>query len=177
MLRKITATGFSVYTVTAVLGGIFTFLFGPWNKLFTALVIVMATDIVTGVFLGLMKKSPKTQDGGISSKVGTDGLIRKALIFVTILLAYVVGSAFTESSGLIIRDGTIWCFIAFESVSVLENLDAAGLWIPPFLKKFIYSVKKKADNEDFNIAQTEKPVSDEENNHEEREEAAEPGKS
>jgi toxin secretion/phage lysis holin len=46
------------------------------------------------------------------------------------------------------RDGALLAFIVNESVSILENLGAMEIWIPPVLKKAIEILKDKTDAED-----------------------------
>ena len=50
------------------------------------LLAVITLDYVTGIICGVMGKSPKTENGGLSSKEAFQGLLRKALILFVVLL-------------------------------------------------------------------------------------------
>ena len=184
MIRKwvseITATSVSVFGAASAVGGILIYLFGPWNKLFMGLFVLFGADVITGVMTALKKKSDKTEDGKLSSKAGTEGLFKKIGVVVCIAVIYTLGYMFlpNEDQALLVRNMAICGFGFFEAVSVIENLNTLGVKIPPIVIKFIKVIKKKVyADEPINLNLTEEPVSDEENNYEEREEAAEPSES
>lgn len=177
MIRKwiseITLLSATTYGVVSTLGGLLTFLFGAWNKIFTALVVFMVADVITGVMKAIKKKSEKTADGKLSSKVGTEGLFKKIGIFIGIMVANWAGLMFLPDANqaILLRDAVICGFGFFEFISVIENLNAIGVKIPPVLMKFIKAIKKKVYAEEpDNPIVTEAPISDEENTYEESEE-------
>ena len=63
--------------------------FGGWNGAFVTLLIFMAADYLSGLAVALVfKKSPKTNSGGGSSRVGWKGLCRKGMTLLIVLVAY-----------------------------------------------------------------------------------------
>ena len=149
MIRKwiseISATSVSIFTITSTIGGALLYIFGPWNKIFAGLFILMGADVVTGVMTGLKKKSSKTEDGKLSSQAGTDGLFKKLGIIVGVMIAYVAGFIFLPDmeKAIAVRDAVICGFAFFEIVSVIENLNTLGVKMPPVMMKFINAIKKK----------------------------------
>lgn len=115
---------------------------GGTDKMLLALLCAMAVDYITGLTVaGIFKRSPKTEGGGLESRAGLKGLIRKvgmlALIIVAVQLDNMAG---TE----IARSFTIMFLFANEGISVLENLALMGVPMPPFLKKAFEVMKEKS---------------------------------
>jgi toxin secretion/phage lysis holin len=175
-LSEITPLSATAFGAISTLGGALTYLFGAWNKIFVALVVFMAADVITGIMKAIKKKSDKTADGKLSSKAGTEGLFKKIGIFVGIMVAYWAGIMFLPNAekAIWLRDAVICGFGFFELVSVIENLDALGVKIPPVLMKFIKAIKKKVYAEEpDNPIVTEAPISDEETIYEKESEEME----
>ncbi|MEA4893330.1 MAG: phage holin family protein [Peptococcaceae bacterium] len=115
---------------------------GGTDKILFALLCVMAVDYITGLIVaGFFKCSPKTEGGGLESRAGFQGLIRKvgmlALIVIAVQLDIMAGTN-------IARDFTIMFFFANESLSILENLALMNVPMPPFLKKALEVMRNKA---------------------------------
>lgn len=144
-MNKLTTVSVTVLTVVGSFGGLFTYLFGAWNTTFQIMLIFMGLDLLTGTIVALKGKSPKSSDGKLSSKAGSDGLIRKGFLLAVVLMANLIGMLFPQGQTAI-REGAVLAILWNEAVSVIENLDLLGVWIPPFIKKFIQSQKKKSDN-------------------------------
>ena len=100
------------------------------------LLSVMALDYISGLICGFKGVSPKTQNGGLSSRAAFDGLLRKALILLVVLLAHLVDTAVILSAGIEFQattGATILWFIASEGISILENAAALEIRIPRIL--------------------------------------------
>ncbi len=41
------------------------------------------------------------------------------------------------------RDISCWCYISNYLLSIFENLDAMGVWIPPIVKQMLESAREK----------------------------------
>ena len=119
---------------------------------FAVLLAVMIVDYVTGVVKAWQK-------GELSSKVGVQGVIRKVgrmcLVGVGAVTDYIIKSGIAAAKvelpfELEMPFGLIVCFwlIICECISIIENLDAAGVPIPPFLQNALKSGKHSIDNED-----------------------------
>lgn len=170
-MKQLTAIGTTVYVAVATAGGVFTYLFGAWNKSIQTLLILMAIDWLTGLLLAAIHKSPKTQDGGLSSKAGFDGIVKKAGMLVVVMVANLFGALFPDAGGAVLREGTVIVLIVNEGLSIVENLKAMGVPIPNVLMNFIYALKKKK-NEPLNPS--DESLSDAEAANDEKEEEIEP---
>ena len=125
----------------AVLG-----LFGEWSNLHTILTVLMLTDYVTGCVVAALGRSPKTESGGLSSKVGFVGLAKKGFIMAIVLLATMLDRALGNTS-LMFQSATLCYYIANEGLSILENAGLLGVPYPAKLRKALESLREK-DKED-----------------------------
>ena len=128
----------------ATLGGAVIGFFGGWTALLTALVAVMAVDYVSGVFVALNNKSQKTESGGLSSKVGFKGLLKKGMILLVVLVATLVDKVI-GSDGMICQSAAICFYIANEGLSVLENAALLGLPVPSAVRRALDDIREKDD--------------------------------
>ena len=136
----------TISTTIGFLAGLVSWLVGGFDMPVLALVIFMAVDYITGLLVaGVFHTSPKTQGGGLDSRVGWKGLARK---FVTLLIV-VVANLMDELLGLAyIRDAVIIGFCANEGISILENAGHMGLPIPKILIRAIDELSTKNDNQE-----------------------------
>ena len=109
---------------------------GGWDVLLQVLVILMAADYTSGLIVAAMGKSPKTEYGGLSSKVGAAGLARKGLMLLVVLVGSMLDRAM-GTGGAMCRDAACWFYIANEGISILENVGHAGAPYPEKLKKLL----------------------------------------
>lgn len=124
--------------ITGALAG----LFGEWNTALTILVIVMAMDYITGVIVAVMHRSPKTDGGGLSSKVGFIGLARKGFMILIVLLATLLDRA-VGNSAMVFQTTMVFYYIANEGLSILENADLMGVPFPTFLRERLESMREE----------------------------------
>lgn len=169
MIRKLTShltvVGASFYTAIGALGGAVTFLIGSWNKSIAVFLAFMAIDYVTGIMLALTHKSPKTESGGYSSKVGWRGIAKKAGMLIVIIAAHLFDYLFDTQE--VVRQACLIALIVNEGFSITENLKSMGVPIPDYLIKVMSAIKKKPENQ----IMTEEPISEEEPTNEESEES------
>lgn len=102
------------------------------------LIGVMTLDYVTGLLTGALGVSNKTQGGGLSSRAAFEGLLRKVMVLLVVLLAVLLDLAVQTGAGTsfsAVSGATCLWFIASEGVSVLENAAQMGLPIPQALAK------------------------------------------
>lgn len=128
----------------AVAGGAIAGLYGGWSALLTVLVSVMAIDYLTGLATGIAHKSTKTESGGLSSKAGFVGLIKKGMIMAVVLLATMIDKAI-GSEGMVFQSAAACFYIANEGISILENAVLLGLPVPDIMRSALDSLKKKGD--------------------------------
>ena len=130
----------------AGMGSIFAETFGGLDSFLKALIMFMIVDYITGMTVAMVfHKSSKTKNGGASSAVGFQGIVKKFCIFMLIALAVRVD----EISGThYVRSATIFFFIGNEGLSVVENLGLMGVPYPAFLKKALEVIKDNGENGD-----------------------------
>lgn len=136
--------------LVGVLGSIVTYLFGGWSTMLETLIIFMIIDYLTGIICaGVFKKSPKSDSGALSSKVGFKGIIKKCMILVMIVVAYRIDVLL--SANLLILSAVEIAFISNEAISILENCNAMGLPIPDPLRRAVASLEKESDKDESSI--------------------------
>lgn len=124
----------SLIKITAAVCGAMAGLFGEWSLALTILVLMMSIDYATGVIVAITGKSPKSEGGGLSSKVGFVGLAKKAFIMLIVLMATMLDRAI-GADRMIFQTATVFYYIANEGLSVLENADLMGVPFPAFIKQ------------------------------------------
>lgn len=132
-------------TFMGTLGSLFSYLFGGFDDLMIALIVLMVIDFLSGLILAIVfKKSKKTASGRLSSEAGIRGLAKKIFILFLVAMAQQLDIVLTVS---FVRDGAIIAFISMEGISILENSTLAGLKVPKVIKNILEVLNKKG-NED-----------------------------
>lgn len=122
-------------------------LLGEWNMLLTVLAWFMVIDYVTGLLVAWRGKSPKSETGGVSSKAGFDGLVKKFFIIIVVLVATLLDAAIgTERA--IFQTAAATYYLANEGISILENTSLMGVPYPQFILKALETMRKKGDDGD-----------------------------
>lgn len=129
----------------AAFGGAIAGAMGGWDATMKVLVVMMAADYMTGLMLAFMGKSQKTEYGGMSSKVGFVGLMKKGMMLLVVLVATMLDTAMGMA---VCRDAACWFYIANEGISLLENMDLAGVPFPEKIKTLLGHKKEEANKPD-----------------------------
>ena len=123
---------------------------GGWDNGVITLIIFMVIDYAMGLIVaGVFKKSEKSENGGLSSRVCWVGLARKVITLLFVVIAYrldlLIGTDY-------IRTGVIIAFCASELISICENAGLMGVPLPSVITKAIDILKNKSedDNNDDN---------------------------
>ena len=127
--------------LAAALGAIAGF-FGEWSAALTILVVMMAVDYATGIMLAVSGKSPKTEGGGLSSKIGFIGLAKKGFIMLIVLIATLLDKAIGNTA-MIFQTATTFYYIANEGLSILENADLMDVPFPAFIRDRLETMREK----------------------------------
>lgn len=122
----------AVSIITGLAGGVIVSLFGAWDKILWALVVLMVLDYIMGVIKAIYKKE-------LSSSVGFKGLLKKISILVIVALANVVQELMGGSVA--IREIVIMFYIANEGISILENVAAVSTKMPQALKDILLQLR------------------------------------
>jgi toxin secretion/phage lysis holin len=120
-------------------GGALAFFFGEISGLFIALVVFILLDFLTGITRGYIEKN-------LSSKLGKDGILKKGMIFMVIVLANIV-DVYVIKTGEYLRNIVLMFYLAEEGLSILENLGACGVPVPQPLMKAIAALKDRTQAE------------------------------
>lgn len=128
MDKFLTATKLSIATA----GGWFAYLFGGFDTLLTTLLILMATDYISGVLKAIYNKK-------LNSNVGFQGIIKKVMLLLVVILASTLQK--NISSTIPLREVVIMFYIANEGLSIIENLSAV-IPVPETVKEFFEQLKK-----------------------------------
>ncbi len=113
--------------------GLFSYLFGGFDMLLTALVICLAIDYVTGV-------SAAIYEGKLSSRVGFYGILKKVIILLIVVLSHILELAAGVTG---IRDLVIGFYIANEGISILENAGKMDIPVAKAISKYLHDLKRE----------------------------------
>ena len=111
-----------------VIGGVW----GAMPTLLQALLYLMAVDFATGVLAAFITRR-------VSSNIGTKGIARKLAILLGIATAYILEGYLNIPIAQAVA--LAWCVT--EGLSILENLDRAGVPIPSVLREALVQANEK----------------------------------
>lgn len=134
-----------IVKVLAGLAGAFIgFITKSWTPLFTALAVLMTADYASGWIVAWCGRSPKTESGGLSSKIGFIGIAKKAFIMILVLLATVLDDVIGAGTS-VFQSSLVLYYIANEGLSVLENAALLGVRFPEKLKRALETMREQED--------------------------------
>ena len=122
-----------VSSTGAVVGTLFTFLFGKWEIGLQILVACMILDYTLGLMCG-------TKNKNLSSDIGFKGLKKKFTIIIILILAVLLDRLIGQ--GWVFRTLVCYFYIANEGISLLENCSGLGLPIPEKIKNALIQLKE-----------------------------------
>lgn len=133
----------SILAVTGAAGSGIAYLFGGWNLAIETLLIFMMIDYISGLIVaGVFKKSTKTESGALSSVKCWQGLFKKCMTLVFVLVGYRLDLV-TGSGSTYIRDAICISFLVNELISIVENGKLMGIPIPEAINKAIDLLNSK----------------------------------
>lgn len=116
--------------------------FGGIDTPLRVLVAFMVIDYLTGMAVGWLGRSVKTETGRLDSKTGFQGLMKKGLMMLMVLMAALLDSALGGENA-VFRGLMVWFYIANEGLSILENLTLAGVPFPQRLRDALEQLQEK----------------------------------
>ncbi len=124
---------FNTVSITAgIAGGAVAALFGAWDKIMWALVVVMVLDYISGICKAVYTKR-------LSSEIGFKGLLKKVSILVIVALSNVVQEI--TGGNVAVREIVIMFYIANEGISILENSAEFSPNMPDKLKDILLQLR------------------------------------
>ena len=141
MIIHLTQTKAALMGGAAVIGAWISELFGGWDTAIVTLILFMALDYISGlVVAGVFHRSDKTQSGKLDSTACWQGLLKKGMTLVVVLVATqldnVLGTSF-------VREAAVIAYIVNETISIIENAGRMGLPVPDALMKAIEQLQGK----------------------------------
>lgn len=134
----------TICTIAGVVGSFIAGLFGGWDTALTTLLLFMGIDYITGLAVAACGKSPKSDTGRLSSKIGWRGIAKKCvsllLVLVAVRLDITLGTSY-------IRDAVCIAFVANELLSITENAGLLGVPLPTVITKAIELLQSKGKGE------------------------------
>lgn len=109
-------------------------LFAPAQPFLKALILLMMIDYITGVLAA-------TVTNNLSSKRGMIGIFKKVCTFL-VVAAVIIVDPLAELGGTLYL-AVIWCFIANETISIIENAAIVGVPVPTRMKEVLEVLKTK----------------------------------
>ena len=145
MMVHLTDVKAAIMGGAALIGGMISQAFGGWDSAIMTLLIFMAIDYISGLIVaGVFQASDKSASGSLSSIACWQGLARKGMTLVIVLVAAqldkVLGTAF-------VRDAVVIAYIVNETISIIENAGLMGLPIPDVIMQAIEQLQGKKDSE------------------------------
>lgn len=140
----------NVYKAAAACAGAVISFFTGIPVIMWVLIAMMTIDYVTGLITGAMGVSNKTEGGKLSSRAAFEGILRKVMVILVVLLAVLLDLAVQNSAGVsfsAVTGATCLWFIASEGVSILENAAEMGVPIPGILRKALEIMRDGGEDE------------------------------
>ena len=134
MDNLITGIKFACGVVAAILSNIF----GGMDALFTALLICIVVDYVTGIMAAVYEKK-------LNSEVGFRGIPKKIAVLCVVVLAHELEVVVGVGG---IRDLAVGFYIANEGISILENSAKMNVPVARSLAGILEQLKDKLEKED-----------------------------
>ena len=129
-------------------GGAIAGIFGGWNMMLTLLAMAMVLDYVSGLMVAWSGKSPKSETGGVSSRIGFLGLMKKAFIMLIVLLATLIDRAIGNET-MVFQMAAAFYYFANEGISILENAALLGVPFPEKIRGALEELRdRQTDNKD-----------------------------
>ncbi len=116
-------------------------LVGGWDGALSLLFLLMGLDMLTGIITSLMQKSAQTPGGGFLSRALFEGLSRKLLMVLLVILATALDGLLSAS---VCRLAVIGFYGANEALSIIENAALLGV---PFPKGLLGALERFRDNQ------------------------------
>ena len=96
------------------------------------------------MLVAISGRSPKTDGGGLSSKIGFIGIAKKGFIMLIVLVATQLDRAIGNTA-MVFQTATTFYYIANEGLSILENAEAIGVPFPSFIKQRLETMRESKD--------------------------------
>ncbi|SNR86253.1 toxin secretion/phage lysis holin [Anaerovirgula multivorans] len=125
-----------IKTALAATGGAISYILGGWSHLLFVLLVFVIIDYFSGIIAAAI-------EGRLSSSIGMKGIAKKVFIFALVAVANLVDMSLGDTH--VIRDATMFFYLANELLSIIENAGRVGLDIPGPLEKAVGILRDKGE--------------------------------
>ncbi len=126
-----------INSIVAFCGTWITYLIGGWDSVLKILAVLIAIDYITGLMKAGLNKD-------LASEIGYKGLLKKAAIFIVVILAHQLDLIIPQSNPLF-RTMVCYFYIANEGISITENIALLGVPLPGGLVEALRKLKNDND--------------------------------
>ena len=133
-------SGWQYKSLLASAGAFLVWLFGGWDALAQALVLLIGLDVLGGLVQAFYERN-------LNSSIMRKGLIRKTGYFAAIALAVLMDRALFQSAPAF-RTLVLSYLCVNEALSVIEHLAAVGVPLPAQLKRALEKVRKELNDDE-----------------------------
>lgn len=135
----------AICTACGAVGTFIAAALGGWDTAVISLLVFMGIDYLTGLLVaGLFHKSKKSESGGLESRAGFKGLVRKCMVLLLVVVANLLDKQIGANY---IRDAVCIGFMANELLSIVENASLMGVPIPAAITKALDILEGKQEAE------------------------------
>lgn len=120
--------------IIAAFCSVFGFVFGDWDGLMAALIILIVMDYVSGVIAAAAEKK-------LSSAVGAKGIAKKVFMLLIVAAANVADINII-GEGHVLKSVTAAFYAANECLSLIENAGRLGVPVPKKLLDVLEQLKE-----------------------------------
>lgn len=137
-----------IVKIAAAVAGAVVGALGGCDGMLRVLLAFMVIDYACGWIVAWMGKSPKTEGGKLDSRVGFIGIARKGLMLLVVWIAVMLDSAAADmgmADTSLFRSLIICYYIANEGLSIIENLNLAGVPFPQWLRNALEQLRDRSE--------------------------------
>lgn len=126
-----------VSTTVAILGTLFTWMFGSWDTALMVLICFVVMDYIMGLIKGYVNKE-------LSSNTGFRGIAKKSVIFIVLIMAVLLDRVLNNSTW-VFRTLVCYFYVANEGLSILENCCQIGIKVPVQIQNALEQLRDKEE--------------------------------
>lgn len=134
-----TQTELRIMAIAAAIGAALSWLLGGIDGTVTALLVFIVLDYATGMYAAW-------STGVLSSGRGFDGIKRKVIMLLVVVIAHQLDAAMHTSDTF--KTVVVFAYLGNEGISICENIDRMGYGncIPNFLRNKLVQLRDEKKN-------------------------------
>ena len=118
--------------------GLASLLWGNLDGMFTALIVFMILDYITGVMVGICNKN-------VDSSTGFRGILRKITMLIVVAVGHTLDLYVLGGGTAVCKCAAVGFYLANEGISILENTAKLGVKYPKKLLDILKQLHDKSD--------------------------------